>query len=126
MEDPVESIIYGPSTSNKIERWRRDLHERLERYFKKRVTQLLRGRDYDRYNQVDREILFYVYAPVIQREASLFVDYCNSHRIREQEKHELPTGIPNHMFSFPEAKCIKITCDHIAEPLSSILNECLL
>ena len=25
--NPVDSIIYGPSTSNKIERWWKDLHE---------------------------------------------------------------------------------------------------
>ena len=34
MDDPTDSIIYGPSTSNKIERWCRDLHERLEAFFK--------------------------------------------------------------------------------------------
>ena len=30
MDDATDSIIYGPSTSNKIERWWHDLHERLE------------------------------------------------------------------------------------------------
>ena len=34
MEDVVDSIIYGPSTSNKIERWWRELHEWFEQYFK--------------------------------------------------------------------------------------------
>ena len=34
MEDLTDSIIYGPLTSNKIERWWRDLHERLEAFFK--------------------------------------------------------------------------------------------
>ena len=33
MDDPTDSIIFGPSTSNKIERWWRDLHERLEVFF---------------------------------------------------------------------------------------------
>ena len=33
MDDPTDSIVYGPSTSNKIERWWRDLHERLEKFF---------------------------------------------------------------------------------------------
>ena len=32
-DDPVESIAFGPSTTNKIERWWRDLHERLEKFF---------------------------------------------------------------------------------------------
>ena len=33
MEDPTDSVIFGPSTSNKIERWWRDPHERMELYF---------------------------------------------------------------------------------------------
>jgi hypothetical protein len=39
MDDPLHSIIYGPSTSNKIERWWRDPHERLERYFKEQLRE---------------------------------------------------------------------------------------
>ena len=50
MDDPVEAVIYGPSTSNKIERWWRDLHERLENYFKIQLTQLLRDGQYDPHN----------------------------------------------------------------------------
>ena len=46
--------------------------------------------------------VIYVYIPIVQRECNTFVDYWNSHRIRAQEKLEIPTGIPNHMFSFPE------------------------
>ena len=33
MDDPTDSIIYGPSTSNKIERWWRELHERFFFFF---------------------------------------------------------------------------------------------
>ena len=40
MDDATDSIIYGPSTSNKIERWWRDLHERLERYFKAQAERI--------------------------------------------------------------------------------------
>ena len=50
MDDPVEAVIYGPSTSNKIERWWRDLHKRLEKYFKIQLTQILRDRQYDPHN----------------------------------------------------------------------------
>jgi mitochondrial fission protein ELM1 len=50
MDDPLYSIIYGPSTSNKIERWWRDLHERLERYFKEQSNTLLKGMEYDPHN----------------------------------------------------------------------------
>ena len=31
LDDPVHSVIYGPSTTNKIEREWKDLHERLEK-----------------------------------------------------------------------------------------------
>ena len=101
-DDPLSSIIYGPSTSNKIERWWRDLHHRLEKYFKDQLTTLLNGREYDSGDIIDRQILAYVYLPVVQRECDIFVKQWNSHRIRAQEKLELPTGIPDHMFAFRE------------------------
>ena len=34
LNDSVDSVIYGPSTTNKIERWWKDLHERLEKYLR--------------------------------------------------------------------------------------------
>ena len=102
MDDPTDSIIYGPSTSNKIERWWRDLHERLEVFFKEQLTVLLRRREYDPLNSTDRQLLAYVFIPIFQRECDIFVKYWNSHRIRGQDKVELPTGVPEHMFSFPE------------------------
>ena len=46
-EDPLDSIAYGPSTSNKIERWWRDLHERLEKFFKTQLKELLQEQEYD-------------------------------------------------------------------------------
>ena len=102
MDDATDSIIYGPSTSNKIERWWRDLHERLEKYFKAQLRELLEGHEYDPNSSHDRQLIAYVYIPIVQRECNIFIDYWNSHRIRVQEKLEIPTGVPNHMFSFPE------------------------
>ncbi|CAH3140164.1 unnamed protein product [Porites evermanni] len=32
--DPMETVMYGPSTSNQIELWWKELHERLEQFFK--------------------------------------------------------------------------------------------
>ena len=32
-DDPVESIAFGPSTTNDIERWWRDLNVKVEKYF---------------------------------------------------------------------------------------------
>ena len=34
MNDHTDAIIYDPSTSNKIERWWRQLDERLDKFFK--------------------------------------------------------------------------------------------
>ena len=41
MEDATDSVVYGPSTSNRIECWWRDLHEKMEMYFKTQVSELL-------------------------------------------------------------------------------------
>ena len=65
MDDPTDSIIFGPSTSNKIERWWRDLHERLEVFFKEQLTVLLRRRECDPLNSTDRQILAYVFIPIV-------------------------------------------------------------
>ena len=99
MHDPTYAIIYGPSTSNKIETWWRELHERLEKFFKEQLTMLLRGRKYDPHSALDR-LLAYVFIPVVQRECDVFVRYWNSHRIRVQDKLEIPAGVPDHIFSF--------------------------
>ena len=102
MNDPTDAIIYGPSTSNKIERWWRELHERLEKFFKEQLTILLRGREYEPHSALDRQLLAYVFIPVVQRECDIFVRYWNSHRIRGQDQLEIPAGVPDHIFSFPE------------------------
>ena len=47
-------------------------------------------------------MLAYVYVPVLQRECDIFVNNWNNHRIRSQKDLELRTGVPNHLFSFPE------------------------
>ena len=104
MEDPTDSVIYGPSTSNKIERWWRDLpvHERMELYFKHQLSELLSSRNYDPHCLADRSMLSYIFVPVIQRECDIFVDLWNSHRIRNQQGLELPTGVPSHTYDFPK------------------------
>ena len=38
MEDPTDSVIYGLSNTNKIERWWHELHGRLEAYFKAQLS----------------------------------------------------------------------------------------
>ena len=41
--------------------------------------------------------------PVVQKELNEFKDMVwNTHRIRAQKDTFLPSGIPNHVYSFPE------------------------
>lgn len=49
-----ESVIYGPSTENKIERWWRELLERLERFYKQQLNNLLESGSYDPTDEDDR------------------------------------------------------------------------
>ena len=102
MDDPTDSIIYGPSTSNKIERWWRELHERLEKFFKEQLVALLRGREYHPHVALHQQVLAHLFIPIVQRECDIFVKYWNCHRIPGQDKLEIPAGVPDHIFSFPE------------------------
>lgn len=51
MDNPMDSVIYGPSTSNQIERWWKELHERLEKYFKVKLKWLKDQGHYYSYSQ---------------------------------------------------------------------------
>ena len=102
LDDSTDSVIYGPSTTNKTERWWRDLHERMEMYFKQQLSELLQTGSYDPNSVTNRRILAYIFIPVVQCECDMFKTLLNSHRIRNQQGLELPTGIPSHMFQFPE------------------------
>ena len=101
MEDPTDFVRYGPSNTNKIERWWHELHGRLEAYFKAQLSLLLKNMEYDPHNSLHRQVLAYIYIPVVQRECNIFINIWNSHRIRYQGM-EVQTGIPIHMFEFPE------------------------
>ena len=54
VDDATDTVLYGPSTQNKIERWWRELLERMERYFKEQLNGLLEDGDYDPTNENDR------------------------------------------------------------------------
>ena len=41
LDDVTDCLTYGPSTGNQIEAWWRQLHERLEKYFKDGLKELL-------------------------------------------------------------------------------------
>ena len=38
LDDPVDSVLCGPSTQNKIERWWRELLDRMHRFFKRQLS----------------------------------------------------------------------------------------
>lgn len=57
LEDATDSVLYGPSTQNKSERWWHELQERMERFFKKQLSTLVEDGDYDYSNNEDRYIL---------------------------------------------------------------------
>ena len=84
LDHPMKTVIYGPSNSNKIERWRRDLHERLEKYFKKQLTDLLTRMEYNPHDDDHRNMLAYIFIPVIQKECDKLVNIWNTHRIRKR------------------------------------------
>lgn len=56
-EAAIDCVIYGPSTENKIERWWKELLERLEMFFKEQLRTLLEDGDYDREDPVHRYLL---------------------------------------------------------------------
>lgn len=101
--DPHKTVIYGPSTSNQIERWWKELHERMKRYFKDGLCWLKDQGHYDPHNDSDRLLLAFIMVPLIQKELDIFRETVwNSHRIRAQRDTALPDGIPDHIYNFPE------------------------
>ncbi|XP_014675602.1 PREDICTED: uncharacterized protein LOC106815628 [Priapulus caudatus] len=110
----METVIYGPSTANQIERWWRELHERLEKFFKFPLNRLKDEGHYDSKDETHRLLLAYVMIPIMQKEIDTFIGVIwNAHRIREQHNTYLPDGVPNHIYNFPEKygleECGKIT-----------------
>ena len=50
-----------------------------------------------------RKLLAFIMVPLIQREVDIFKDNVwNIHRIRDQKGVYLPSGVPNHIYNFPE------------------------
>ncbi|XP_067048999.1 uncharacterized protein [Acropora muricata] len=93
--DPHETVMYGPCTSNQIERWWKELHERMERYFKDGLLWLKDQGHYDPHNDSDRLLLAFIMVPLIQKELDIFRETVwNSHRIRAQRDTALPYGVP--------------------------------
>ena len=106
------------------------LHERLAKHFKEQLVALLRTHLYNPHNLSHLKILVFVYIPVVQKECDIFVESWNSDRIREQKDLDLPTVIPDHVFSFPESyggtkDGFQVSVDLLREvaELSEVLQE---
>lgn len=100
--EPVK--IYYLFLFKQIERWWRELHNRLEKFFKRQLRMLLEKGYYDPDDEMDRHMLAFVFIPVIQKEMDIFKETIwNSHRVRSQKEARMPKGIPNHLYSFPES-----------------------
>ena len=54
VENGDDSVLYGASTENKIERWWRELSHRMEGYFKDQLKSLLEDGYYDTSDENDR------------------------------------------------------------------------
>ena len=78
-----------------------------------------------------RAMLAFIYVPLLQRELDIFKDTIwNNHRGRKQRNKELPTGIPEHIYHFPEnyggVKCgIRVSEDDLEQvaKLSNIFDN---
>ena len=57
MEDPTDSVTYGPFNTNKTEKRWPELHGRLEAYFKAQLSSLLKNMEYDPHNNLHRQVL---------------------------------------------------------------------
>ncbi|KAK3747967.1 hypothetical protein QZH41_019446 [Actinostola sp. cb2023] len=96
-------IRMDKGTETGIERWWKELHERLEKYFKEHLRWLKEQCLYDPHDVTDRMILAFIMIPMLQRELDVFKDTIwNSHRIRHQKDVQLPSGVPDHIYNFPE------------------------
>jgi hypothetical protein len=102
-KDP-KFVIYGPSTSNvTIERFWNLSNTSVVALLKPHLQKLRSELLYDPNENFDRDLLAYLFIPVIQSELDVLSERHNNHRIRKQNGVELPTGCkPNYSFSFPE------------------------
>ncbi len=70
-------------------------------------------------------MLSYVYIPVLQKELDVFKNTIwNNHRGRKQKNKELPDGIPEHIYNFPEhygaTKCGTAITDEDLEEVAQL------
>ena len=99
---PEDTVHFGSSTSNKIEQFWKEIHERMEKFFKRQLLELLERGHYNPEDEDDRNMLSFIYIPIVQREVNVFIQLWNNSRTRLQKKTLMPDGIPNYIYSNPE------------------------
>eukprot|EP00794_Sanderia_malayensis_P018736 gene18736-20625_t len=96
--DALDTVIYGKSTSNQIERWWRELHERLEKYYKVHLAFLKDQGHYDPDMDIDRAIGFHCFLlhvtgwPITDDELKEVAELSG---VLEHEDQYLPVDIEN-------------------------------
>lgn len=80
-QEDLDGVIVGPSTDNKIERFWRDVREKVVDNIKPTLRALYEEGRYDPTSQDDRDILSGVFIPIIQKELDRFMEYHNSKRL---------------------------------------------
>ena len=103
-DNDAKFVSYGPSTSNiTIERFWNVINETVVADVKPIIRGLSSCLSYESNESLDRELLSYLFLPVIQEKLNFIKEHYNDHRIRKQKGVELPTGCkPNFAFSCPE------------------------
>ena len=92
LDDPVDSVLYGPSTQNKIERWWRELLDRMERFFKRQLSSLVENGDYDPRDKTDRYNLMWLFHTDTLKVSSSFCStgmYTYASRFLQSEQQKL-------------------------------------
>ena len=84
---PEDTVHFGSSTSNRIERYWKEIHERMEKFLKCQLLELLERGHYDPEDEDDRNILAVIYIPIFRREVNIFVELWNNSRSRFQKEH---------------------------------------
>ena len=73
LREKTDAVLYGPSTQNKIERWWRYLHERMERFFKDQLKSLVESGEYDSSDKIDRHEILVTVVPVLDIRDCIFL-----------------------------------------------------
>ena len=75
----------------------------LRHFFNLNLLNLLDLGLYNREDNNNRNMLAYVYIPIVQKEIDTFMELWNSLRCRLQKNTLMPDGIPDFIYSNPEA-----------------------